>query len=140
MGRAMRHRRFWVELVLASSLAVGACADTTAAGMTNVPDVGVTSQSLGFSVQASHFSFEETYASPTLGDSLVVGLAVLNYGGGTALVEVMDSSGTALARQIVTQSVAQGQTTIHGRPPYTVHLLFTEFTGTFALGVAAQAP
>jgi hypothetical protein len=142
MSRLTRNGRWCLGVVLGLSLAVAACSDTTGPGgqATNVPAVGVTPQSFGFAVQASNFTFEDTYASPTQGDSLVVGLAVLGYQRGSALIEVRDSGGTAIDQRTVTQSIAQGQTTIHGTPPYTVHLLFTQFTGTFTLGVAAPTP
>ena len=142
MVRASWSRRWGRHLGVALSLVAASCTDMTtpsATGVaTNMPAIGVTAQSVGCAVQASDFSFEDTYASPTQGDSLVVGLAVLNYGGGTALVEVRDSSGAAVVQQTVAGSRAQGQTTVHGSPPYAVHLLFRSFTGTFTLGVAAR--
>jgi hypothetical protein len=141
----IRRQGWWRPgLALGLSLAVATCTDLTTPGVqggaTNVPAVGVTSQSFGFAVQAINFSFEDTYASPTVGDSLAVGLAVVGYLNGSALIEVRDSSGAAIDQQTVTQGIAQGTTTIHGTPPYTVHLLFTAFTGTFSLGVNAQTP
>lgn len=141
----IRRQGWWRPgLALGLSLAVAACTDLTTPGVqggaTNAPAVGVTSESFGFAVQAINFSFEDTYASPSVGDSLAVGLAVVGYLSGSALIEVRDSSGTAIDQQTVTQGIAQGTTTIRGTPPYTVHLLFTQFTGTFTLGVNAQTP
>lgn len=127
---------------LALSLSLGGCTSVTGTeygGATpNLPSIGVTPQGVGFSVVARNFSYEDTYAAPTVGDSLVVGLSVLNYGGGSVLVEVTDSTGATKLQQTVQQNLAQGQTTIAGTPPYAVHILFTGFTGTFALGVAAS--
>jgi len=141
----IRRRDWWRPgLALGFGLAIAACTDLMTTGVQggamNIPAVGITSESFGFAVQASNFSFEDTYASPTQGDSLAVGLAVVGYLGGSALIEVRDSGGTAIDQQTVTQGIAQGKTTIHGTPPYTVHLLFTQFTGTFTLGVNAQTP
>jgi len=107
---------------------------------TNFPTVGLTSRELGFSVIANAFTFEQTYASPTQGDSLDIGLAVTGYGGGSARIEIADADGVARFALTVTQNVAQGQIAPGGRPPYTVHLRFAGFTGVFALGVAARGP
>lgn len=144
MARTRRIGRWGPSLGVALSLVAAGCTDVTTPEQsgtgTNLPAIGVTAQSVGFSVLANGFTFEDTYTGPTLGDSLVVGLAVVGYGGGSALVEVRDQTSTVIAQRTVTGSIAQGQTTVHGSPPYTVHVSFTGFTGIFALGVAAQTP
>jgi hypothetical protein len=143
MATTMPGSRWGMGFLLAVGAAIAGCTSVTGTdntiGPANTPVVGVTAQGVGFSVRASDFSFEETYAAPTEGDSLVVGLAVLGYGGGTALLEITDSTGAMLHQQTVSQSIAQGQTTTGGTPPYQVHLRFSGFTGTFVLGVGVQA-
>ncbi|HXY68848.1 MAG TPA: hypothetical protein VEH62_05330 [Gemmatimonadales bacterium] len=130
-------------LVVAAASLAASCVSLTddhgGSATVNVPVVGQTAQALGFSVQARGFSFEQRYGSPTQGDSLALGLAVVGYTGGSALIEVTDSSGTMRLQQTVTTSLAQGSTVIHGRPPYQVHLLFDAFSGAFTLAVAAQS-
>jgi hypothetical protein len=144
MGTTIRRARFPIALAVALGVGLAACRESTVDDSnqmaTNTPAVGLTPQALGFSVVAQGFSFEQTYTSPTQGDSLAVGLAVTGYAGGSALIEIYDSTGARRLQQTVTQSIAQGQTTVHGSLPYSVHLLFTGFTGVFVLGVAAQAP
>jgi hypothetical protein len=142
MSTTIRHTRPAVALAMALGCALAACRESTVSDpngtATNTPAVGITPQALGFSVLARGFSFEETYASPTQGDSLAVGLAVTGYAGGSALIEIFDSTGTRQFQQAVAQSIAQGQTTVRGSPPYRVHVLFVGFTGMLALGVQAQ--
>ncbi len=141
MSSRLTRRPWCIGLLLAFGAALTGCTSVTDSGSTttaNVPAIGQTAQAFGFSVLAQDFTFEDRYASPTQGDSVVVGLAVFGQVGGSALVEVADSTGTTLWQRTVTQSVAQGQTTVHGTPPYTVHLRFTGFSGVFALGVTAQ--
>jgi len=144
MGTTIRHARMLIGLVIALGAALAACRESTVDDFnrteTNKPVVGIAPQALAFSVVARGFSFEEYYPNPTQGDSLAVGLAVSGYAGGSALIEIFDSTGAARLHQTVTQSIAQGQTTVRGLPPYRVHLLFAGFTGVFALGVGAQAP
>jgi hypothetical protein len=126
------------SLSLAAALMLGACsigADSGPLGAgVNMPAVGVTPQAFGFSVQARDFTFQQVY-SPLSGDSLGVGLSVAGYGGGSALLEILDSTDAVVFSQQVSQSVAQGQTTVGGVSPYRVRLQFTHFTGVFALGV-----
>ncbi len=142
MNTGLPRRSGRIGLWLAFAAAVAGCTAVTGedgrSSATNLPAIGVTDQSLGFSVLARDFTFEDHYASPTRGDSLVVGLAVTGDVGGSVLIEVTDSTGAMSWQRTVTQGVAQGQTTIHGTPPYTVHLRFTAFSGSFALAVAAQ--
>jgi len=124
-----------------TALAASGCMSLTDDGSSdalNMPVVGVTSRSVGFTVQARSFSFEQRYAGPTVGDSIAVGLTVVNYAAGTVLIEIVDSTGALRLQQTVSQNIAQGNTTCHGVPPYALHLLFTGFSGTFSLGVGAQ--
>lgn len=51
-----------------------------------------------------------------------------------------DIGGVMQYSQLVTQGLVQGQTTVRGTPPYTVRVRFAQFSGVFALGVAAMAP
>jgi hypothetical protein len=138
---ARRVRLASLGLGLAAVLAGCAAEDVAGPGGTgtNTPAVGVTGQGFGFSVVAQGFAFERTYASPSSGDSLAISLAVTSHGGGSALVEVADADGVIRFAQTVTQNLAHGEVAPGGRPPYTVHLRFTAFTGMFTLGVAARA-
>jgi hypothetical protein len=141
MGTTIRQAGCATALAMALGAALAACREPTgnalAATETNQPVVGITPRALAFSVVAQGFSFEETYASPTQGDSLAVGLAVSGYAGGSALIEIFDSTGARRFEQAVSRSLAQGQTTVRGSPPYRVHLVFAGFTGVVALGVGA---
>jgi hypothetical protein len=123
-------------------LALGGCDDTDRLDIlstaSNLPAVGATAQGLGFTVVARNFGFDQTYASPTMGDTLAVALTVTSYGGGSALLEITDAGGTVRHSQTITSNLAQGQTTVTGTPPYHVRLRFTGFSGVFVLGVAAQ--
>jgi hypothetical protein len=103
----------------------------------NTPVLGNSASGLGFTVVAREFTFDQTYAGPSQGDSVAVGLVVAGYGGGNAQIEVIDANGVRQLQLPVSYNVvqAQGQSTVHGTPPYTVHLQFTRFTGTFVLGV-----
>jgi hypothetical protein len=143
MGTVLRHARVAMALGAALGAAV-ACRESSVSGPggagANAPSVGATAQALGFSVSAQGFSFEQNYPNPTTGDSLAIGLAVTGYAGGSALIEIFDATGATRFQQTVTQNIAQGQTTVHGSPPYRVHLRFTGFTGVFALGVGVPAP
>jgi hypothetical protein len=105
----------------------------------NTPSVGVTTQGLGFAVQARDFTFQQVYSAPAEGDSLGVGLSVAGYGGGTVLLEIVDHAGTAILSQQVAHNIAQGQNTVGGTPPYRVRLEFAHFTGAFALGIGPVA-
>lgn len=131
-------------LALAVAVAVAACSSETVVApesqQFNAPAVGVTGQGLGFTVQASGFTFDGSYQSPTQGDSLAVGLTVTGYRGGSARLEIRDGSGATRYTLLITQGLAQGQVTVRGTPPYTVRLTFSSFSGQFALGVAAISP
>jgi hypothetical protein len=128
------------SLFLAAALALGACdADTgpVLVGV-NTPAVGATPQGFGFSVQARDFTFQQVYSAPSA-DSLSVGLSVAGYGGGSALIEILDNTDAVIFSQEVTQGIAQGLTTVRGVSPYRVRLQFTHFTAAFALGVSPLA-
>jgi hypothetical protein len=127
-----------LAIVLAGALT--GCLTPTAGGSghsSNVPVVTATGGGVGFTVFASDFTFDQSYAGPTLGDSVAVGLVVSSYTGGSAQVEIIDAHGVKRLQLPVTSNIvqAQGQSTVPGTPPYTLHVTFTHFTGTFVLGV-----
>jgi hypothetical protein len=144
MRHTIARRAGLASLALGLAAGLAGCTAEDVAGPggsgSNTPAVGITGQGLGFSVLAQGFAFERTYASPSSGDSLAISLAVGSYGGGTALVEVADADGVTRFAQTVTQNLAHGEVAPGGRPPYTVHLRFTAFTGMFTLGVAQHGP
>ena len=125
-------------------LALGGCDDADPQAIlstaSNLPAVGARAEGLGFTVVARDFGFDQTYASPTQGDTLDVGLAVTNFGGGAAILEITDAGGAVRHAQTITSNLAQGQAAVAGTPPYRVRLRFTAFTGVFVLGVAARGP
>ncbi len=108
----------------------------------NVPIVAVTSSSVAFTVSAANFSFDQTYFGPARADSVAVGLVVSGYTGGSARIEIVDSSGVKQLEMPVATNVveAQGASIVRGIAPFKVHLQFTGFSGVFVLGVAAQSP
>jgi len=144
MMTAQRRSAWSIAGSAALVLALAGCASDDVVDVlstaVNLPAVGVTAQGLGFTVVAREFTFEQTYSSPTEGDSLDVGLAVTNFRAGSVLIEIRDAGGVARYQQTLTSGIAQGQATVAGTPPYTVHLRFTGFSAVFALGVAAHGP
>ena len=127
-----------LAMVLAGTLA--GCVNPTGEGVgtaSNTPVVAASGGGVGFTVFARNFTFDQSYAGPSQGDSVAVGLVVSNYTGGSAQVEILDANGVKQLQLPVTYNVvqAQGQSTVHGTPPYTLHVRFTSFTGTFVLGV-----
>jgi len=128
-----------VAIALASAL-VG-CLDPRNhdLGDWNAPTVAASSDGLAFTVSGYDFTFDRTYPGPTRGDSVPIGIQVSGYAGGSATVELIDSSGATQLHLPVTGNVAEGQglSTVHGMAPYTVHLQFSHFSGVFVLGVGA---
>ena len=110
--------------------------NTTGPGSVNTPVVGAAGQGVSFTVSARGFTFDQTYQGPAAGDSIAVGLVVSGYGGGSALVEIVDGNTAKQLSLPVTGNLVQGQSTeVHGTPPYQLHVKFTNFTGVFVLGV-----
>jgi hypothetical protein len=107
---------------------------------TNIPIVAASGGGVGFTVVARDFTFDQSYAGPAQGDTVAVGLVVASYGGGSAQIEIIDANGVKQLQLPVTNNViqAQGQSTVRGTPPYTLHVQFTRFTGTFVLGVGVS--
>lgn len=132
--------RFRTSSVLASALllALAACVsldDSTGTATVNTPVIGAAGNGVAFQVTARDFTFDQRYAGPTTGDSLSVGLVVSAYGGGSALIEIVDSNAVKQLQVPVSGNVVQGQATVHGVPPYTLHVQFANFTGVLVLGV-----
>jgi hypothetical protein len=137
--------RFRTSTALASALllAQAACVslhDSTGTPTVNTPVVGAAGNGVGFQVVARDFTFDQTYAGPTTGDSLSVGLVVTSYGGGSALIEIADSNAVKQLQVPVSGNVVQGQATVRGVPPYTLHVKFSNFTGVLVLGVGVGGP
>lgn len=130
-----------VAIVLAGALA--GCVNPTGEGVgssSNTPIVAASGGGVGFTVFAREFTFDQSYPGPTQGDSVALGLVVSNYTGGSAQVEILDANGVKQLQLPVTNNVvqAQGQSTVRGTPPYSLHVQFTRFTGTFVLGVGVS--
>jgi hypothetical protein len=130
-----------LAIVLAGGLT--GCFTPTGDGMgtsPNIPIVAASSGGVGFTVVARDFTFDQTYAGPAQGDSVAIGLVVTGYAAGSAQVEIIDANGVKQLQLPVTYNVvqAQGQSTVRGTPPYTLHVQFTRFTGTFVLGVGVS--
>jgi len=124
--------------------ALGGCFTPTGdalGGPANSPVVAASGAGVGFTVAARDFTFDHSYAGPTRGDSVAVGLVVTNYTGGSALVEIVDANQVAQLQVPVSSNIvqAQGQAMVHGPAPYTVHVQFAHFTGVLVLGVGASA-
>jgi len=123
--------------------ALAGCFTPTGEGLgraTNTPVIANSTGGLGFTVVARDFTFDQTYAGPAQGDSVSLGLVVSSYAGGTAQIEIIDADAVTQLQLPVTGNViqAQGQATVHGRPPYTLHVQFTHFSGAFVLGVGVN--
>ena len=136
-----RRGRLPLAAILAGALA--ACFSPTGERpqtSANIPIVAASGDGVGFTVVARDFTFDQSYAGPAQGDSVAVGLVVASYGGGSAQVEITDAAGVKQLQLPVTYNViqAQGQSMVRGTPPYTLHLQFTHFTGTFVLGVGVS--
>ena len=128
-------------IILAGTLS--GCLSPTGDGVgnsTNTPVVAASGGGVGFTVFARDFTFDQTYAGPTQGDSVAIGLVVNSYTGGSAQIEIIDANGVKQLQLPVTSNVvqAQGQSTVHGTPPFTLHMQFTRFTGTLVLGVGVN--
>jgi hypothetical protein len=125
------------------AVALAGCFTPTENGIgnsSNTPIVATSGGGLGFTVVARDFTFDRTYAGPTQGDSVSIGLVVSSYAGGSAQIEIIDATTVRQLQLPVTGNViqAQGQATVHGTPPYTLHVQFTHFSGAFVLGVGAS--
>ena len=128
-------------IVLAGALA--GCFTPTGEGLgtsANIPVVAAAAGGVSFTVVARDFTFDQSYAGPTQGDSVAVGLVVTSYAGGTAQIEIIDANAVKQLQLPVTTNVvqAQGQSTVRGTAPYTLHVQFTRFTGTVVLGVGVS--
>jgi hypothetical protein len=125
-------------LLVATAGCVSLGEPNTGPNMVNTPVVGAAGQGVGFQVVARNFTFDQTYAGPAVGDSLGVGLYVSSYGGGSALIEIVDSTATKQLQLPVSGNVIQAQSTVHGVPPYTLHVQFSNFSGVLVLGVGVN--
>ena len=142
----MRARWIAITAPMAVGLAVAlaSCMDPRMhePGDWNVPVVAATGNGVAFTVSAYQFTFDASYGGIRQADSMAVGLVVSGYGGGSAQIEIVDSSGVQQLQVPVTQNVveATGQSMVHGTPPFTVHVQFTGFSGVFVLGVGVRTP
>jgi hypothetical protein len=123
--------------------ALAGCFTPTGEGLgssANTPIVAASGGGVGFTVVARDFTFDQSYAGPTQGDSISIGLVVSSYGGGSAQIEIIDANAVRQLQLPVTSNViqAQGQSTVHGTAPYTVHVRFSGFSGVFVLGVGTS--
>ena len=142
----MRWRRIAITAPIAAVLAVALvrCMDPRMhePGDWNAPVVAASGSGVAFTVSAYHFTFDASYGGIRQLDSVAVGLVVSGYGGGSAQVEIVDSSGVKQLQVPVTHNVveAQGRSMVHGTPPFAVHVQFTGFSGVFVLGVGVRTP
>ncbi|HTT68597.1 MAG TPA: hypothetical protein VMF70_11250 [Gemmatimonadales bacterium] len=132
-----------MRAVIALVALLAGCTETSLGypGEWNVPVLATATDGLAFTVSANDFTFDQSYVCPARGDSVNVSLVVSSYAGGSALIEISDSSGVKLVQLPVTQNIvaAQGRSSVLGTPPFTVHLQFTRFHGLLVLGVGASA-
>lgn len=127
-------------LAVALAGALAGCFTPTAEHMQGAPNIPVVASSdagVGITVLANDFTFDQSYTGPSQGDSLAVGLVVTSYSAGTALVEIVDSSGVKQFHRSVTTNLveAQSHSVLHVGLPASVHVRFDHFSGVFVLGV-----
>lgn len=137
--------RLVAALLLFFAIGVSACSDTMVSSSpddemppaTNTPTVGSALNSFGFAVIADGFSLDETYVLDFSGDTLSLGLAVTDYQGGTASLELYGAGDALLYQKDLGRNVAQGTEQVAAQPERAV-LRFEGFTGLVALGISAN--
>ena len=104
----------------------------------NSPAVSATSSGFGFAVLASNFAFDDEYVTSIQSSDLRLSIALSQYGGGTARVEVRDAANAIAFAQQYSGNVAQSIADVHGTAPFRVHLTFSNFNGSFAASLAPR--
>jgi len=103
---------------------------------TNVPSVDVGTQSFGFAVLAHRFTFDREYATVMQSSNARLSIAIAQYGGGSALLEVRDATNAVVFSRQFTGNVAENAGVVQGTPPLRVRVSFSGFSGSFAASLA----
>src|SRR4051812_17703723 len=104
----------------------------------NSPAVAASSSGFGFAVLASNFAFDDEYVTTIASSDLRLTIALSQYGGGMARVEIRDAGNTIVFAQQYSGNVAQSIADVHGTAPFRVHLSFSTFNGSFAASLAPR--
>lgn len=106
----------------------------------NIPVVGINPGQFGFSVTASHWTFDNTYSPIIDGGTLDVGMAITGYSGGDGLATITDADNAIVFNQTLAGNIATGTSiTVSGKPPFKVRIVANDYTGIVTLGVNAIA-
>jgi hypothetical protein len=107
---------------------------------TNTPSVDVGTQSFGFAVLARRFTFDREYATVMPTSNARLSVAIAQYGGGSALLEVRDATNSVVFSRQFTGNVAENAGVVQGTPPLRVRVSFSGFSGSFAASLAGTGP
>jgi hypothetical protein len=103
---------------------------------TNIPSVDVGTQSFGFAVLARRFTFDREYATVMQSSNARLSVAIAQYGGGSAAIEVRDATNAVVFSRQFTGNAAENAGVVQGTPPLRVRVSFSGFSGSFAASLA----
>lgn len=106
--------------------------------MNNSPAVSTSSSGFAFAVCGIDFVFDDEYATSLQTANLQLSVALSQYAGGTARVEVRDATNAVVFTQQFTQSLSQSLADVHGTAPFRVHMTFNSFNGQFAASLGPR--
>lgn len=129
-------------LVVAFARCIAADMSGPTASGANVPVVGMSDGQFGFAVTARDWTYDQSYSPNLSGGTLQIGLVVEGYTTGTGTLAVTDATDASVFAQNLAGNVAEGnRVTVHGTPPFRVHVATSHYTGTISVGIApATAP
>ena len=127
-------------LALAVAASLGCIIDVTTPygdgssgpSVANIPAVSSSAASFGFAVLGSHFALDQQYSSPLPSGAVRVAVALTQYDGGTVKAEIRDATGLLIFSQQLQGNVAQSVQEMRGTSPFSVRLVFSSFSGSFA--------
>ena len=137
LARRTLHAALALALITASGCIIDVTTqpgdkNTDVPTVANVPAVASSASSFGFAVLGRHFALDQQFASPLPSGTVRVAVALTQYDGGTVKAEIRDATGLLVFSQQLQGNLAQSVQDLRGTGPFTVRLVFTSFTGSFA--------
>lgn len=110
----------------------------TLSDLNNAPAVSTSSSGFAFTVCGTDFVFDDEYATSLQASNLQLAVALSQYSGGSARVEVRDATNAVVFTQQFTRSQAQNLADIQGTAPFRVRMTFDSFNGQFAANLGPR--
>jgi len=104
----------------------------------NLPAVGNTPNSFGYSLNANLFTLEEFYPLSFSSDSLSIGITVTGYASGEGVVEILGASDSILYSMPLNHNLAIGENTLQGVLPQRIHFVYNEYSGYVAVAISGK--